>query len=70
MKKQFLALALILLLVLVVGCIKPAEMPQEAGEAPAETAISGEVDNVGTLSDELSTSDLDSLDKDLAEVTW
>lgn len=67
--KKLLAVTLILLLVFVAGCVKPSEAPA-APEAAVDTAISEDVSNVDTLSDDLSTSELDNLDKDLAEVTW
>ena len=65
--KTLIIVSLVLLLALAVSCV-PIGAPSET--APAETVLAEDVDSLGALSDDLSTSELDNLDQDLAEITW
>lgn len=72
MKKLF-AVLMILVLVSVVACMPPKEMlnQQNAGtESAAVEDVTGDLDAVSAVEDDLDTSSMDTLDQDMAEITW
>ncbi|MCK4589698.1 MAG: hypothetical protein KAT77_04585 [Nanoarchaeota archaeon] len=71
MKKLF-AVLLILVLVGLVACMPPAEMldQEETGTEAAADEVSEDLDAVLTVEEDLDTSSMDTLDQDLAEITW
>jgi|GEM_PF-5528765 len=67
MKKQILALLLILIIVGVAGCAIPTEKPAQVSE---EVAVGEDIDEITTIEENLDTSSMDDLDQDLAEINW
>ena len=70
--KKLLAVLLILALVGVAACMPPAEMlnQQDMGTESAADDVSGDLDAVLAVEEDLDTSSMDNLDQDLSEITW
>lgn len=71
MKKAFAILFVIAIVALLVisGCAKQAATTT-VKTTGASAQVSTGIDNVATTSQDVNTSDLDTLDKDLASVNW
>ena len=69
MTKKLMALFLILILVSIIGCTAP----KGTGTMPAPTedaVVADDIDEVTAIEDDLDTSSMDSLDQDLADISW
>ncbi|MBI4145149.1 hypothetical protein HY493_03005 [Candidatus Woesearchaeota archaeon] len=70
MKKWLIALAVLLTVVLVVGCAQKAPATSEAPKSTEAQAsdIEKDIAEVDSISSDLDTSEIDSLDQDLQQI--
>ena len=68
MKKIIIIIGLILLIVFLLGCAKKEPVGGTTGDV--KTDIDSDISDVDILDEELNTSDLDNIDKEIDEINW
>lgn len=69
MNKQLIALAVLLAVVLVVGCARTAPAPEAPKSTEAQVSdFEKDIAEVDSISSDLDSSELDSLDQDLQQI--